>query len=113
MESAPQQYVAKACTTGFTMRFCSVSAVDAGLPVAQVVQRTDSDGWEVADPPSDVIYSILNRASREPDEGCTLRVTQHEAYAFPSNVFESCVGEGSGVQISCFVADTLDLSRCQ
>jgi hypothetical protein len=116
LESAPQQYVAKACSTGFTIRTCSVSAVSAGVPVAQlaqVPQLPESDAWEVVEPPGDVIVSVLNRSLREADEGCTLRVTQHETYAFPSRVFESCMGEGAGVEISCFVADTLDLSLCQ
>jgi hypothetical protein len=113
LESAPQQYVARLCSTGFTMRSCSVSAVDAGLPVAEQEQAVGRDVWQDAVPPSDVIESILNRAARKADEGCTLRITQHEMYAFPSSVFESCYSEGYGARIECFVPDTLDLSVCQ
>lgn len=112
-ESAPVQYVAKACSTGFTARSCSVSAVDAGVAVAARAQLPGSEVWEDVAEPFDLITAILHRASREADDGCSLRVTPHETYAFPRSVFESCEEEGFGVEISCFVADTIDLSVCQ
>lgn len=113
LESAPLQYVAKACSTGFTVRTCSISAVDAGVPVAMRQQEPFSEDWQDVAEPRDVIAGILNRASGEADKGCKLRVTPHETYAFPESVFESCEGEGYGVEISCFVPDTLDLSLCE
>jgi hypothetical protein len=115
LESAPLQYVARSCSAGFTARSCSVSAVSDGVAVAERERRPDSEIWEDVEPPSDVIASILNAATREVvvAEGCERRITQHEQYAFPSSVFTWCYNEGVGVQIGCFVADTLDLSLCE
>ncbi|MEY4546739.1 MAG: hypothetical protein RL685_2934 [Pseudomonadota bacterium] len=115
LESAPLQYVARSCSAGFTIGSCSVSAVSDGVAVAQRQRKPDSEIWEDVEPPSDVIASILNVAKREEvlAEGCERRVTQHEQYAFPSSVFTSCYNEGYGIQIDCFVADTLDLSLCE
>jgi hypothetical protein len=113
LESAPQQYVARLCSTGFSARFCSVSAVAAGVPVAEQERAPGSDVWQDAEPPSDVVESIFNFATRKADEGCTLRMTRHQMYAFPSSVYESCKEEGWGLEIQCFIADTLDLSLCQ
>lgn len=112
LETAPRQYVAKVCSTGFTMRTCSVSAVEEGQPVAEQAQEGDGV-WEDEVPPSDVVAGMLNAATREADDGCEQRVTQHELYAFPARVYTDCGEEGWGIQVSCFAADTLDLSRCR
>jgi hypothetical protein len=112
LERAPVQYVAKSCSTGFGMRACWVSAVDAGVPVASREQLGGGE-WQDEDTASDVVAGIINAATREENDGCTRRITQHETYAFPSQVYSDCGEEGSGVRITCFVPDTLDLSLCE
>ena len=112
LETAPQQYVAKVCSTGFTVPSCTISAVDAGVAVAEQYQVAD-DPWQDEVPPSDVVAGILNAATRDPEQGCKRRVTQHETYAFPSSVYSDCGEEGWGIMVSCFVPDTLDLERCR
>lgn len=112
LDTAPQQYVAKSCSTGFTQRACTVSAVEAGQPVATRTQIAEG-GWEDVDPARDVVRMMLDAATREEDDGCQRRVTQHETYAFPSQVYWDCGEEGWGSRLTCFAEGTLDLSRCQ
>lgn len=112
LETAPQQYVARVCSTGFIMRTCTVSAVDEGQAVATQAQLGGS-AWEEVQPAVDVVEGMLNAAERDAEEGCQRRVTQHEAYAIPSLVYRDCGEEGWGIELSCFAADTLDLARCR
>ncbi len=112
-DTAPQQYVAKSCSTGFTARACTVSAVDQGQVVAAQQQLGSDGAWTDAVPPSDVVEGMLNAASGKPDRGCERRVTQHETYPIPKLVYSDCGMEGWGIELTCFVADTLELSRCQ
>lgn len=112
LETAPQQYVARLCSTGFTARSCTVSAVSDGQAVAAQSRLGDGE-WEDEDPPVDVVASMLNAATLEADDGCERRVTLHETHAFPSLVYTDCGQEGWGTEISCFEADTVDLGRCR
>jgi hypothetical protein len=112
LDTAPRQYVAKSCSTGFTQRMCAVSAVEAGPPVSTRVQVAEG-GWEDVDPASDVVGMMLSDATRAERNGCQRRVTQHETYAFPSQVYWDCGEEGWGSRLTCFAEGTLDLARCQ
>lgn len=112
LETAPRQYVAKVCGTGFIMHTCTVSAVDAGQAVATQAEL-GGGVWQDVEPAVDVVDGLLNSAARAPEKGCQRRVTQHEAYAFPSRVYTDCREEGWGIELACFAPDTLDLSRCQ
>ena len=64
LESAPQQYVAKTCTTGFTLRMCTVSSVEAGVPVATLAQDP-AGAWAASEPAKDVVEGILNVSRKE------------------------------------------------
>lgn len=112
LETAPQQYVAKVCSTGFVMRTCSVSAVDAGQAVAARSRLGDSD-WEEREPPVDAMEGLLSAAERDTEESCERRVTRHETYDFPARVYTDCGEEGWGVALACFAEGTLELTRCQ
>lgn len=110
-ESAPQQYVAKSCSEGFTARFCTLSSVDAGEPVEAFVQDPSGE-WQPEEPAEDVVEAIISASAGDTD-GCERRVEGHGTYDFPERVYFDCGEEGWGLSVTCFEAGTLDLTRCK
>jgi hypothetical protein len=73
----------------------------------------DSPGpWRPEQPAEDVVAEMISASTRDID-GCERRVEEHGTYAFPERVYFDCGEEGWGLRVTCFVAGTLDLARCQ
>ena len=109
-DSAPERYVVKTCNTGFAARVCNISAVERQQPVLTEEQHAQGT-WTPVQPPVDLIGRLFDRA--ESATSCERSVTADSVYGYPSDVYFNCGEEGSGVEVACFAADTLELETCR
>ena len=108
---APAQYVARVCASGFIQRSCTVSAVDQLQPV-ETLERVLDGEWTPSVDLVDPVESLVASYASGPD-GCKVTIEHDAQLGYPQRVDVECSEESYTRSIDCFIADTLDVSRCQ
>ncbi|WP_437870748.1 hypothetical protein [Sorangium sp. So ce363] len=111
----PEEYVISICGTGIAPG-CTLAAVSGDTVVAAahsgfVAPHSD---WTFVEAPeqADPVEALFDRAERE-SESCELRdIRFDDRYGYVADYYHNCGTEGSGEEVTCFQADTSDVTRC-
>ncbi|WP_438043004.1 hypothetical protein [Sorangium sp. So ce128] len=111
----PAEYVISICGTGFDGG-CTLAAVSGDTVVATARSGIDTPrgDWTFAEAPeqADPVEALFDRAAREGDD-CELdSVLFDDRYGYVADYYRDCGEEGGGEEVTCFQADTSDVTRC-
>ncbi|WP_437577208.1 hypothetical protein [Sorangium sp. So ce887] len=112
----PEEYVISICGTGFA-RGCTLVAVSGDTVVATAHSPSDAPSgsdWTFAEAPeqADPVEALFDRAAGESEDCELTRIRFDDRYGYVADHYKDCGEEGSGEQVTCFQADTNDVTRC-
>ena len=87
-------------------------AVDHGVLAKAEARTAASSRWKPSTETEEPISRLFAAAERA-QSGCTRSIEFDETYSYPKKIYFDCAEEGSGEEVRCFEADTLDLEACR